>query len=192
MRRGLILAAALALAACGSREAGFHAKDVSGLLPDLEFHMTAAGGGAVSAADYRGKVVLLFFGYTNCPDVCPTTLAKLAAARAAMREHRDAVQVLFVTVDPARDTLARLARYVPAFGPGMTGLRGDDEALEALVRRYRVAYSRDKPDAHGEYAVSHSGGVFVFDGAGRARLLVRPEDAAPEIAADLERLAAGG
>lgn len=192
MRRSLILGTALALAACGSHDAGWHAKDVSGLLPDLEFRMTAAGGGAVSAADYRGKVVLLFFGYTNCPDVCPTTLAKLAAARAAMREHRDAVQVLFVTVDPARDTLARLAQYVAAFGPGMTGLRGDDKALEALVRRYRVAYSRDKPDAHGEYAVSHSGGVFVFDATGRARLLVRPEDAAPEIAADLERLAAGG
>ncbi|MGH8686249.1 MAG: SCO family protein [Burkholderiales bacterium] len=192
MRRGLILAAALALAACGPGDAGWHAKQVTGLLPDLEFRMTAANGGAVSAADYRGKVVLLFFGYTNCPDVCPTTLARLAAARAAMRERRDAVQVLFVTVDPARDSLARLAEYVPAFGPGMAGLRGDEDAIEALTRRYRVSYTRDKPDAHGDYAVSHSGGVFVFDGKGRARLLVRPDDAAPGIAADLERLSAGG
>lgn len=193
MRRGLILAAAaLVLAGCAPREAGWHAKDVTGLLPDLEFAMTEAGGGAVSAADYRGEVVLLFFGYTHCPDVCPTTLARLAAARAAMRDHRDAVQVLFVTVDPARDTAALLARYVPAFGPGMTGLRGDEDALAALARRYRVSYSRDAPDAHGGYAVSHSGGVFVFDRAGRARLLIRPGDPAPGIAADLERLAAGG
>ena len=192
MRRGLILAAALALAACGPRDAGWHTKDVTGLLPDLEFRMTAADGRAVGAADFRGKVVLLFFGYTNCPDVCPTTLSKLAAVRASMQEHRDAVQVLFVTVDPARDSLARLAQYLPAFGPGMEGLRGDAAGLEALTRRYRVAYSRDKPDAHGDYAVSHSGGVFVFDGQGRARLLLRADDAAPGIAADLERLAAGG
>jgi len=192
MRRGLILSAALALAACGPRDPGWHAKDITGLVPDLAFRMTAQDGRAVTAAEYRGKVVLVFFGYTNCPDVCPSTLTKLAAARAAMREHRDAVQVLFVTVDPARDTLARLAQYVPAFGPGMAGLRGDEEAIAALARRYRVAYSRDQPDARGEYAVSHSGGVFVFDGQGRGRLLVRDGDAAPAIAADLERLAAGG
>jgi protein SCO1/2 len=190
MRRGLILlAAALALAACSPREPGWHAKPVAGLLPDLAFSLREAGGREVTAADYRGHVVLLFFGYTSCPDVCPTTLARLAAARDAMRTDHDAVRVLFVTVDPARDTPARLAAYASAFGPGVLGLRGDEPALQALTRRYRVSYTREAPDARGDYAVSHSVGVFVFDRAGRARLLVRPEDAAPDIAADLDRLA---
>jgi len=193
MRRGLIVAcAALVLGACAPREEGWHVKNVAGLLPDLELQMTEAGGRAVTAADYRGEVVLLFFGYTHCPDVCPTTLARLAAARAAMRDQRGAVRVLFVTVDPARDSAALLARYAPAFGPGTTGLRGGEDALAALARRYRVSYSREPPDAQGEYAVSHSGGVFVFDRTGRARLLIRPDDPVPGIAADLERLAAGG
>lgn len=191
MRRGLtLLCAALCLCACAPQEPG-RLKDISGLVPDLEFSMTDAAGTPVTAADYRAKAVLLFFGYTHCPDVCPTTLARLQAAIGALRAHRDEVRVLFVTVDPARDSGALLARYASAFGPEVVGLRGTPQQLEALTRRYRVTYALGAPDASGNYDVAHSGGVFVFDGSGRGRLLARPEDSAPAIAADLERLLAG-
>jgi protein SCO1 len=190
MRRSLIaFVAALGLAACSPSEPAWRTKSVTGLLPDLAFSLREAGGREVTAADYRGRVVLLFFGYASCPDVCPTTLARLAAARHAMHAQGDPVRVLFVTVDPARDTPAKLAAYASAFGPGVLGLRGEDPALQELTRRYRVSYTREAPDAHGNYEVSHSAGVFVFDRAGHARLLVRPDDAAADIAADLDRLA---
>lgn len=187
-----LLLALLLVAGCTQGGAGWKTKNITGLVPDLELAMTQAPAREVSAADYRGKIVLLFFGYTSCPDVCPTTLARLAAARAALPDHGAATRVLFVTVDPARDTPARLAKYVSAFGDGVVGLRGTPQALDRLARRYRVSYSLGKPDANGDYDVAHSSGVFVFDAAGRARLLVRPDDPAPAIAADLGRLEKGG
>jgi protein SCO1 len=190
MRRGLtLLFAALLLAACAP-QGDWRLKNITGLMPDLEFTMADAAGTPVSAASYRGKAVLLFFGYTHCPDVCPTTLARLSAAIGALAARADEVRVLFVSVDPARDSAALLANYARAFGPGVIGLRGTPAQLEALTRRYRVTYALGTPDASGAYDVSHSGGVFVFDRAGRARLLARPDDPAPAIAADLERLLA--
>jgi protein SCO1/2 len=191
MVRFLKLALVLLLAACTQGGPGWKTKDISGLMPDLELSMTEAPARRVTAADYRGKIVLLFFGYTSCPDVCPTTLARLAAARRAMQDHGAGTRVLFVTVDPARDTPTRLAQYVDAFGEGIVGLRGSRQAIDRLTRRYRVGYSLGKPDARGDYEVSHSSGVFVFDGRGRARLLVRADDPVPAIAADLDRLEHG-
>jgi protein SCO1 len=191
MRRGLtLLCAALLLCACAP-QGDWRLKNITGLSPELEFSMTDDAGRAVSAATYRGKTVLLFFGYTHCPDVCPTTLARLSAAIGALGERGDDVRVLFVTVDPARDSAALLANYARAFGSWVTGLRGTPAQLEALTRRYRVTYALGAPDASGNYDVAHSGGVFVFDRSGRARLLARPEDPAPAITADLERLLAG-
>jgi protein SCO1 len=194
MRRcaALLLACAL-LAACDHLSAsGWHAKDVTGLLPDLAFTMTDDHGRSVDARDYRGRVVLLYFGYTHCPDVCPTTLAKLARAVREMGKAGEDVRVLFVSVDPARDTTDVLAQYAQAFGPAMVGLRGDPDQLDRLTRRYRVSYRLGKPDASGDYDVTHSSGVFAFDRQGRARLLVLPDDALPGLVADLARLAAGG
>jgi protein SCO1/2 len=184
---GLVLV--LALAACARGGGEWRTKNVTGLLPDLEFSMTDDRGRRVSAADERGAIVLLFFGYTNCPDVCPTTLARLGEARKAMRNRGAGTRMLFVTVDPARDTEARLAAYVRAFGEGVVGLRGGRDAVDALARRYRVGYSLGAPDASGQYEVTHSGGVFVFDRDGRARLLIRPDDPLPSVIADLDRLA---
>jgi protein SCO1/2 len=185
----MVFAMLLLIAGCTSDSQAWHSKNITGLMPDLEFSMADALGNKVSEADYRGKTILLFFGYTNCPDVCPTTLAKLADARQAMRDRGESTRVLFVTVDPARDTRARLAEYLQAFGDGMVGLRGTREAIDAFTRRYRVGYSLGKPDANGRYEVSHSSGVFVFDERGKARLLIRSEDTASGITADLERLA---
>jgi protein SCO1/2 len=181
---GLALAA---LAGC-SREPPYRLQSISGLMPRLEFRLTDDDGRATSAERYRGHLVLLYFGYTHCPDVCPTTLAALGAALGRLGADAGRVQVLFVTVDPARDSAAVLKRYMGYFGPQFIGLRGDDEALRPLIRRYRVAYHRDPPDPNGNYAVEHSSVVFIFDAGGRARLLARDGDPPDAIAQDLKRL----
>jgi len=184
--RALLVLLVLLVASCGDET--WHAKNVRGVIPDLAFEMTDDAGRTVHAADYRGEVVLLFFGYTHCPDVCPTTLARLAQAIKLMGEEGHKVRILFVTVDPARDPPALLRGYVRAFSSQAIGLRGSDAQLDALTKRYRVAYSHDAADAHGNYAVSHSSAVFAFDAEGRARLVIASELGAQEIAADLKRL----
>jgi protein SCO1/2 len=190
-RRIWLAALALLLASCGGG-GPWQLKDIKGVVPDLAFKLTDDSGRRVGAADYRGKVVLLFFGYTNCPDVCPTTLIKLSGALKRMGEAAQGVQVLFVTVDPKRDTLEVLHRYVRAFGTRITGLRGSEDELHALARRYRISYSYGKPDANGDYVVTHSSAVFVFDAAGKARLMVLPDTGEKAIANDLERLIGAG
>lgn len=176
------------LSACGTASAPFNLSNIGGLMPDLELQMSDENGKPVTARDYRGKVVLLYFGYTNCPDACPTTLTTLSQAIAQVGGTGSRIRVLFVTVDPKRDTTAVLKRYVSAFGPQFTGLRGDDGSLSRLARRYRVAYRLEPPNADGDYAVDHSSAVFVFDSEGRARLLARAGDTPKAIAADLRRL----
>jgi protein SCO1/2 len=178
---------AVLLTACGSGKP-WHLKNVSGLLPPLHFKMRRANGKLVTAQDFRGKVVLLYFGYTHCPDVCPLTLAKISRALHTLGAGADQVRVLFVTVDPARDTLAVLHRYTKAFGPNFVGLRDDDGQLQALAKRYRVTYTAQPPNAHGNYQVIHSSGVFIFDRQGDARLLATSSSKAPAISADLKRL----
>ena len=162
--------------------------DISGLGPALKFNLTNDSGQAVDASAYRGKVVLLYFGYTHCPDVCPATLAKLGEAIHDLGADAAEVRVLFVTVDPARDTTAVLHRYVHAFGPEFVGLRGSDDALEKLAKRYRVVYTHGKPNVRGNYEVSHSSAVFIFDRHGRARLIATNSDSVGAIGHDLRLL----
>jgi protein SCO1/2 len=178
---------ALLLTACGSSQP-WRLTNVSGLLPRLQFKMRRANGKRVTAQDFRGKTVLLYFGYTHCPDVCPLTLAKLSRALHTLGGAADRVRVLFVTVDPSRDTPAVLRQYVRAFGPHFVGLRGDDDQLQTLAKRYRVTYTAQQPDARGNYQVTHSSGVFIFDRRGDARLLATSSSKAPAISADLKRL----
>ncbi len=113
-------------------------------------------------------MVLLYFGYTHCPDVCPTTLSLLSHAVTALGTDAGQVRILFVSVDPARDTLAQLKTYAAAFGPEVVGLRGSEAELKALTKRYRVSYGYGKPDARGDYEVSHSSAVYVFDREARS------------------------
>jgi len=134
--------------------------------------------------------VLIYFGYTHCPDVCPLTLQRLKHAIAALGDGANQLRVLFVTVDPRRDSLAVLKRYTEFFGPQVLGLRGDQDELRRLTKMYRVTYGYDKPDAKGNYEVSHSSAVYVFDRSGEARLLIRPDDTVKAIATDLRRLVA--
>jgi protein SCO1 len=191
--RGTWVLAALIVSLAGChKQPPWGLRDVSGIVAPLEFHLTDNRGRAVTAADYRGDVTLLYFGYTHCPDICPATLGKLAQALHALGADAARVRVLFITVDPPRDTVAVLSQYVTAFGPQFVGLRGDERELEAVARRFRVAYNREAPDTHGNYAVAHSSAVFVFDQSGEARLLADSGTKASAIAQDLRRLLAAG
>jgi protein SCO1/2 len=179
-----IAALLLAFALLGCSPGSTRMTDISGAMPALDFHLTRAGDGKpVSAADYRGKVVALYFGYSHCPDVCPTTLANLAAM--AQRVGNPDLRILFVTVDPDRDTLPVLKDYAEAFSPQVDGLRGGDNQLAALARAYRVAYSVKKGPP---YEVMHSNAVFFFDRAGKARLVTTDTSDVPGMAADVKRL----
>lgn len=195
-RRILELAAvsipALTLAAHAA-SAAWHSQDISGALPPLELSMMDANTGEpVTASEFHGKVVLLYFGYTQCPDFCPATLTNLAEVLDKLGTLANQVRVLFVTVDPDRDTLDALKGYVKLFAPQIVGLRGTTDQLAELARRYRVAYSVT-PAANGHpYQVTHSSIVFVFDAAGQARLILTSMALAkPDIdgvAADLSQL----
>jgi protein SCO1/2 len=182
----LLLVLVLPLAACSRPGADGHATDVTGALPPLAFAMTRANDGkGVSAADYRGKAVVLYFGYTHCPDICPTTLANLSEALDRLGARAAKVRVLFVTVDPKRDTPALMKGYVASFGPGIDGLRGTDDALVALTRRYRVAFSVTEGPP---YEVMHSNAVFFFSPDGRARLVATETKDIDGLAADIGKL----
>ncbi|MGH6991475.1 MAG: SCO family protein, partial [Stellaceae bacterium] len=167
--------------------------NVTGTSPSLAFTLTRTSDGKeVTEADYRGKIVLLYFGYTNCPDVCPTTLFHIDQILKKLGPAAKPIRVLFVTVDPHRDSLTQLKAYVANFGPQVDGLRGTADQLAALARRYRVVYSVSPATKSHPYEVSHSSAIYVFDTSGRARLLI-PSLATtkPDIAgtaADLKRL----
>jgi protein SCO1 len=175
----------VALAGCGPGKP-WHATDITGAMPRLDFVMARANdGAAVTGKDYRGHVIILYFGYTNCPDICPTTLANLSDVLRQLGRDADKVRVLFVTVDPGRDTPPILKKYVAAFAPQIDGLHGSKNALADLARRYRVAYSvKTQP----KYEVMHSSAVFLFDATGRARLVTLSTDDTAGLAEDVKRL----
>lgn len=163
--------------------------NITGIMEPLAFSLTDDRGQTVTQDDYRGKVALLYFGYTHCPDVCPTTLARLSQALSTLGPDADKVRVLFVTVDPKRDTASLLKTYTDSFGPQFVGLRTDDlDRLKAFNKRYRVTFGYGKPDADGNYEVSHSSAVFIFDQQGKARLIAEATDGVPAIAHDLRQL----
>ncbi len=157
-------------------------------MPPLKFTLVDDAGEPVTAASFAGKVVLLYFGYTHCPDVCPTTLADLAQSLQQLGSSANRVRVLFVSVDPKRDTPSVLKNYASAFAPQVVGLTGDEDELQAITKRYRVAYRLGKPDAEGNYVVYHSSAVFIFDTLGRVRLLADYTDGSRAIAHDLKQL----
>ncbi|KEF31801.1 Cytochrome oxidase biogenesis protein Sco1/SenC/PrrC, putative copper metallochaperone [Marinobacter nitratireducens] len=184
------LTLAMSLGGCSGGNETWHAKDISGLMPPLEFELTGTGGNTVTEEDSSGSLRLLYFGFTSCPDVCPTTLTGLRQSIRQLPEpYRDDVTTLFVSVDPERDTPERLQSYVQFFGEGIVGLTGAEDALRRLSKRYRTTFGYDEPDAEGNYNVSHSSAVYVFDRTGEARLLIRPGLTTAQISEDLSQLA---
>ncbi|GGY78408.1 SCO family protein [Marinobacter zhanjiangensis] len=186
----MIAGLALLLAGCFGSDQSWHAKEIDGLMPDLQFTLIRSDGETVKADDYRGQIRLLFFGFTNCPDVCPATMARLNRAIKAMPEDLQAdVTPLFVSVDPERDTPEALGKYVSFFNDRTVGLTADEPALRDLAKRYRTTFGYDEADERGNYNVSHSSAVYVFDGEGEARLLLRPGLTTEQITRDLTQLA---
>lgn len=190
IRRFFLLCAVLALAGCHHE---LSAQDVSvrGLVPPLSFTMTdAATGKQVTAADFKGSVTLLYFGYTNCPDVCPATLYNLDRIEALMGSDAAKVKIIFVTVDPDRDTPSVLTQYVDLFGKNLTGLRGTADQLYDLARHYRVVFSVSKTP---HYTVTHSAAVYVFNAQGKPQFIIAgladPKPDLDGIARDLKHVA---
>jgi protein SCO1/2 len=176
------------LCACAPEGPKFRSTDVTGADFGRVLALTGHDGKPHSLEEFRGKAVVLFFGYTHCPDICPTTLADAAAALKKLGADAARVQVLFVTVDPERDTAQVLAQYVPAFDPSFLGLYGDAEATQRAAKEFRMFYAKNTGSMPGAYTVDHSAQTFVFDPQGRLRLLVRPERISQDLAADLQTL----
>lgn len=166
----------------------WHATDISGALPDLEFSLVGTDGETVKSSQFLGKPVLLFFGFTNCPHICPMTLTQLSMVVDKMGAQAKDMQVLLVTVDPDRDTPEVMQKFTTSFGPWLTGLTGTEEALSALRESYGVYAAMESSRDKGEYNVMHTTAVFVFDAQGRARLLMSDVSNRDFVVADLRQL----
>ena len=178
------------LSACNKPPAHYVATDITGVDYARDFRLFDTQGKPRTLADFRGKLVAVFFGYTHCPDVCPTTLSDFAMALKKMGKDASKVQVIFVTVDPARDTPALLAQYVPAFNPGFIGLYTSEAGTAALAKEYKIFYQKQPPDKNGHYAVDHSAGTYVYDTHGKLRLYMAYGEGPDAIAKDLSQLLA--
>ena len=182
-----LLLAAL-LAGCDGGGPKFRNTDITGAGYGEELALTDHNGKPRTLADFRGKVVVLFFGYTHCPDVCPTTLSELAQVMKSLGSDADRVQVLFITVDPERDTPATLAGYVTAFDPRFLGLYGNADATRRAAREFKVFYEKREGSSPGEYSMDHSAGTYVIDPKGRLRLFVGYGKAGADLVQDIRTL----
>jgi protein SCO1 len=183
--------AAAALGACGrSGGLSFKSTDITGADYGKQFALTDHTGRPRTLEDFRGKVVVIFFGFTQCPDVCPTTMLTMANAVKQLGPQADDVQVLFVTLDPERDSPEVLAQYVPAFHPRFLGLYGDAAATAAAAREFKVFFQRVEGRSGGSYSIDHTAASYVIDRQGRLRLYVRHSQTEADIASDLRQLLA--
>lgn len=186
--RPTLLCLLLLVAACS--DSHWQTTDISGMLPTLAFTLTDENGDRVTADTYSGRANLMFFGFTHCAMACPTTLSRLGHLLDQLpASQREAIEVLFVSVDPDRDTAATLATYTDHFGADFIGLTGTQAQLRALNKRYRATYGYGEADVDGNYSVSHSAAVYGFAPGGAARVLIRSGDSDAAVLADLQRLA---
>jgi protein SCO1 len=176
------------IAGCTPDGPKFQSSDVTGATFGRDFNLIDATGKPRTLADYRGKAVVIFFGYTQCPDVCPTTLAELAEVMKKLGPDADRVQVLFVTIDPERDTRELLAQYVPAFDPRFMGLYGDAAATARTAKEFKIIYQKQPGATPGSYTMDHSAGTYIFDPRGRLRLYVSYGQGPEVFAHDLREL----
>ncbi len=189
-----VLAFLLSLSACDQAQkpkVSFNNTDVTGLEYAKGFALTDQNGQRRTLEEFRGKLVFVFFGFTHCPDVCPTTLAEMAGIMKALGPESERLQVVFITLDPERDTPELLASFVPAFHPSFLGLTGDQATIDKVAKDFKV-FAQKVPGKDGKsYTIDHTAGSYVFDAQGRIRLFVRhgqPDDA---LLKDLRQLLAG-
>jgi protein SCO1/2 len=192
MKKFLALCAfALLLAGCdqfAAKPPAFNSVDITGAEYARDFKLTDHTGKVRTIADFKGKVVFLFFGFTQCPDVCPTTMSEMAAVLQALGPQADKVQVLFITIDPERDTRELLAQYVPAFHPSFIGLYGDAAATAATAKEFKVFYAKAPGSTPGSYSMDHTAASYVFDPQGKIRLYVRHGAGTAPIVQDIKHL----
>ncbi len=167
----------------------FHATDITGAEFARHLELPDVDGKPRTLADWKGKVVVVFFGYTQCPDVCPATLAEMAQVRKSLGPEGARVETVFVTIDPERDTPEILKTYATNFGPGVTALRGTLDQTTAAAKEFKVFYAKAPGKAPGSYSMDHSAASFVFDPAGKVRLYVPYGSDPKNLAADIKLLA---
>ena len=198
-RRALLaigLAAAAWLAACDGKLPGaadkpsFKGIDITGAEYARSLQLSDPDGKPRSLAEFKGKVVVVFFGYTQCPDVCPSTMAELSEVKRSLGADGARVQGIFVTVDPERDTAVLLKAYALNFGPDILGLRGSADEIKAAAKEFKVFYAKVPGKTETSYTVDHTAGSYVFDTQGRVRLFTRYGSGAQALADDLKRLLA--
>ncbi|TFW25259.1 SCO family protein [Duganella callida] len=178
------------LAGCGDKatKLDFKSTDLTGAAFGRDFALTDHNGQPRTMADFKGKVVIMFFGYTQCPDVCPTTMAEMSEVMKQLGPQADQVQVLFVTIDPERDTQKLLAEYVPAFDKRFLGLYGTAEQTAAVGKEFKVLYNKVPGKEPGSYSMDHTAASYVFDKQGKLRLLLRPGQPTASTVHDLKLL----
>jgi protein SCO1/2 len=194
-RRLLVLAAAAWLAGCERGtpgQASFRGVDITGADYGRKLALPDQDGKPRTLDDFRGKVTVVFFGYTQCPDVCPTTMAELAQVKKSLGPDGDRIQGVFVTVDPERDKPELLKAYMTSFDPSFIALRGSPEQTQATAKEFKVFYAKVPGKAEGSYTMDHTAGSYIFDTQGRLRLFVRYGGGADALAADLKTLLAAG
>ncbi|WP_174262764.1 MULTISPECIES: SCO family protein [unclassified Variovorax] len=185
---GLAALAGTVLAACSEKKPSFNAVDITGADYAKGFTLSDADGKQRTLADFKGKVVVMFFGYAQCPDVCPTTMSEMAQVKQQLGSDGDKLQVLFVTVDPARDTPTVMKAYMGAFDPGFVALIPTPEQLSALAKDYKVYYKKVEGKTPTSYSMDHSAASFVYDTEGRVRLYARYGAGVPAMVSDLKAL----
>ena len=178
------------LSAC-DKAPQFNATDITGADYGAALSLPDASGKTRSLADFSGKVVAVFFGYTQCPDACPTSLALLADVTKKLGEHGKRLQVILVSVDPERDTSQLLGQYVTAFDPGFIAMRGTPAQTKAVAQSFNVFYEKRGDIASGKYTMDHTAGIYLFDPKGRVRLFVRYGEPPESLLADIKLLLAG-
>ena len=190
----LILVALTALVACDNKltpsvpKIVFVNTDITGIDYARKISLIDHNGQARTLEDFRGKLVLVFFGFTQCPDVCPTTLSEMANVMQLLEKDADKVQVLFVTLDPERDTPALLSRYVPAFHPSFLGLVGDKAATDEVAKEFKLFVQKIPAKSGSGYTIDHTAGSYLFDTQGHIRLFIRHGQGADPIVKDIRAL----
>ncbi|WP_298928032.1 SCO family protein [uncultured Ramlibacter sp.] len=184
----LLAGAAGLLAACSEAKPQFKAVDITGADYAKDFSLTDHNGQRRSLKDFQGKAVVLFFGFTQCPDVCPTSMAELAEVKKLLGADGDKLQGLFVTVDPERDTAPLLKAYMANFDPSFLALRGSPEELAAMAKDFKVYYKKAEGKTPTSYTMDHSAASYVYDPQGRLRLYTRYGSGAQALAADIKLL----